>query len=42
MGEQVGVVVVVAWGEAAERVARAADVRRSSLFMIWFFFFFLL
>lgn len=37
MGEQVGVVVVVGLGEALERVASAAVVRSSSLFMVSFF-----
>ena len=36
MGEQVGVVVVVGWGEAVVRAARPAEARRSSLFMVAF------
>ena len=39
MGEQVGVVVVVGLGEAVVRAASAAVVRRSSLFMVFSFFF---
>ena len=37
MGEQVGVVVVVGWGEAVVRAASAAVIRRSSLFMVFLF-----
>ena len=36
-GVQVGVVDVVGWGEAVVRAARAAVVRRNSLFMVVFF-----
>lgn len=36
MGEQVGVVGLVGWGEAVVKVARAAVVRRSSVFIVFF------
>ena len=38
-GVQVGVVDVVGWGEAVVRAVRAAAIRRSSLFMVGFFFY---
>ena len=36
-GVHVGVVDVVGWGEAVVRAARAAALRRNSLFMVVFF-----